>query len=165
MLTKMLEKRQQQLRDKNAGLTQPTLVYASQLEPAMLKALTACRDADREMIAALASAIPTAIRFTQSVITAEDSSSEDRIRAADTIFFLMNALQRADVRRRQFEAKKALAAKNRVHHEARKARAVADAAQVPLIIDKKRKAIDRKLKRALKEVATQQNIGGINAKS
>jgi hypothetical protein len=151
MLTKLLEKRQQELRDRNAGLTQPGLVYASQLEPVMLAALKACREANAETLAALASAIPTAIRFTESVIAAEESSPAERTRAADTIFFLMNALQRQERVLAQAATRKEIAAKNRAHHQSKVERARADAAQVPITIAKERKRIQKVLDKAAQE--------------
>jgi hypothetical protein len=146
-----LEQRQQEMYDRSVGVApKPPVVFASALEPAMLAALAACREANAGTLAALASAIPVAIKHTESIIT--DGSPEDRTRAADTIFFLMNALQRQERVLAQAATRKEIAAKNRAHHDARKARAVADKEGVILEVARQRRKIQKVLDKATQEV-------------
>jgi hypothetical protein len=72
------------------------------------------------------------------------------------LFFMMNVLQRADIRRRSLNMRTEEARKKRVRAEEKKARVVLATAEIPLIIEKKRKRIAKTLAAAQREIAKQQ---------
>jgi hypothetical protein len=67
----------------------------------------------------------------------------------------MNVLQRADIRRRSLDMRTEEARKKRVRAEEKKARVVLATAEIPLIIDKKRRAFDKAIRKAAQEQKVQ----------
>ena len=151
--TKLYE-RQAAMRDKAAGIGPPAaplpILWANQIDRAVMSTLKNVDGLSPLVESALAAALPGAIRHLESVITTEGTSVDQRTQASTALFFLINILQRADIRRRSLDMRTEEARKKRVRAEEKKARVVLATAEIPLIIDKKRRAMQKVLDKALK---------------
>lgn len=155
-----LQERQAAMRDEAAGIGPPAaplpILWANQIDRAVMSTLKNIDGLSPLVESALASALPGAIRHLESVIICEGTSVEQRTQASTALFFLINVLQRADIRRRSLDMRTEEARKKRVRAEEKKARVVLATAEIPLIIEKKRKRIAKTLAAAQREIANQQ---------
>jgi hypothetical protein len=152
-----LEKKQQRLRDKNAGIGPPVaplpILWSSQIDRAVMCALKNIEGLYPRVESALASALLPAIAHLEAVVISADSSVSDRTAASMTLFFLMNTLQKADIRRRSLDMRTEEIKKKRARAEERKAQHLAAKESVILTVAKERRKIDRKLRKAQAEIA------------
>ena len=150
-----LQERQAAMRDKAVGIGPPAaplpILWANQIDRAVMSTLKNIDGLSPLVESALAWALPGAIRHLEGVITSEGTSVDQRTQASIALFFLMNVLQRADIRRRSLAMRTEEARKKRVRAEEKKARVVFATAEIPLIIDKKRRAFDKAIRKAAQE--------------
>jgi hypothetical protein len=142
--------------DKAAGIATGgpgmPLVFVDQLAPMVRKLLTSPCTAPGPQ-ETLADAMISAIKATEQVILALESSPEERVQSSNTLFWLFSICQRHEQSLARAEARKAEAEKNRAFFESRKAKSLATKESVILKVAKERRKIDRKLRKAQAEIA------------
>jgi hypothetical protein len=137
-----LPEKQAAMRDRAAG--NGPIIFASQLAPIVRELLTGSPAQE-----ALAAAMITMIQHLEATIAGE-STVEDRNRAIDTLCWIFTNSTRAAQTVARASAKREEAKKRRTRHEAERERQKRAVAEIPLIISRKRAAIQKKLDQALK---------------
>jgi hypothetical protein len=120
-------------------------------------AIKGCLGPKRQVIVdALADALPGAVRHMSEIIISETSTPSERSTASTTLFWVFNCCMKGEQSLARSTARAEVAKKQRARAEAKKSRAVLATAEIPLIIEKKRKRIAKTLAAAQREIAKQQ---------
>jgi hypothetical protein len=127
------------------------VIWIEQLSRSVVTAIKGCLGPKRQVIVdALADALPGAVRHMSEIIISETSTPAERSTASTTLFWVFNCCMKGEQSLARSTARAEVAKKQRARAEAKKSRAVLATAEIPLIIDKKRRAMQKALDKALK---------------
>jgi hypothetical protein len=121
---------------------------AAQIDPLIPKLLDR-PGLQKEVSDALSQSLPTVIRYLGTVVTAETSSSEDRLAASNNLFWIYGISQKYSAMLQRLDTRKTVEQKKRALWEARRASALAKKEGAVLEVEKQKRKHARKLTKAL----------------